>query len=149
MSNTASSVLCDLHRLRDHHNVQHYSQNLKISRVRQVVLDKWFPLRSGIIGNRVDIGTQHRNLCRRWCASTSCICTIPCTMTYHGTWARIVVHSMVVLLLLLRCSVYCGTHHGITYIWRMRSRVASFCITRSKTNGTEVARQMVRYVYTL
>ena len=43
-SNTASFVLCVFLRVKDHHNLQSYSPLLKKTCVRQVELDKWFPL---------------------------------------------------------------------------------------------------------
>ena len=47
--NTASLVLCVVRRVKDHHSLLHYSLRLKKTvlkktLVRQVVLNKWFPL---------------------------------------------------------------------------------------------------------
>ena len=38
-------VLCVFRRVKDHHNLLHFSPRLKTTCVRQVVLDKWFPLK--------------------------------------------------------------------------------------------------------
>ena len=46
LSNTASFVVCAVSGVNDHHNLQNYSPLLKKTCVRQVVLDKWFPLRT-------------------------------------------------------------------------------------------------------
>ena len=44
LSHTASFVLCIVYIcVKEHHNLQRYSPLLKKARVRQVVLDKWFP----------------------------------------------------------------------------------------------------------
>ena len=43
-SNTASFVVCVFRDVKDHHNLPHYSPRSKNTCVRQVVLDKWFPL---------------------------------------------------------------------------------------------------------
>ena len=40
----AASVLCVFRRAKDHRNLLHYSPCLKNTCVRQVALDKWFPL---------------------------------------------------------------------------------------------------------
>ena len=47
LSNTASFVLCVFRRVKEHHNLLHDSTRLKKTCVRQVVLDKWFPLKWG------------------------------------------------------------------------------------------------------
>ena len=44
LCNTASFGLCAVCRFKDHHMLLHYSPRLKNTCVRQVVLDKWFPL---------------------------------------------------------------------------------------------------------
>ena len=36
--------VCALRRVKDHHNMLHFSPRLKNTSVRQVVLDKWLPL---------------------------------------------------------------------------------------------------------
>ena len=46
LSTTASSVLCVFRRVKDHHNLLQYSPPSKKTCVRQVALDKWFPLSS-------------------------------------------------------------------------------------------------------
>ena len=46
LSNKASFVLRVFRSVKDHHNLLHYSICLKKACVRQVVLDKWFPLNS-------------------------------------------------------------------------------------------------------
>ena len=47
-SNTASFVVCAVYGVKDHHDLQIYSPLLKKTCVRQVVLDKWFPLIGGM-----------------------------------------------------------------------------------------------------
>ena len=47
LSNRASFGLCVFCRVKDHHNLLHYSPLLKKASVRQVVLDKLFPLIRG------------------------------------------------------------------------------------------------------
>ena len=49
LSNTASFVLWLFRRVKDRHNSLRYSPLLKKSCVRQVVLDKWFPLTKGAL----------------------------------------------------------------------------------------------------
>ena len=44
LSNAASFVLCVFRRVKDHHNLLHSSPLWEKTCVRQVVLDKWFPL---------------------------------------------------------------------------------------------------------
>ena len=44
LSNAASFVFCVVYSVKDHHNSLHCSPLLKNTCVRQVVLDKWFPL---------------------------------------------------------------------------------------------------------
>ena len=44
LSNAASSALCAVYSVKDHHTLQAYSSLLKKHCVRQVGLDKWFPL---------------------------------------------------------------------------------------------------------
>ena len=44
LSNAASFVSCVFHRVKNHHGLLHDSPLLKNTCVRQVVLDKWFPL---------------------------------------------------------------------------------------------------------
>ena len=44
MSSAASFVLRSVRRVKDHHHLPHHSQRLKNTCVRQVELDKWFPL---------------------------------------------------------------------------------------------------------
>ena len=44
LSNTASFVLCAVYSVKDHHNLPNYSPLLTKTCIRQVVLDKWFPL---------------------------------------------------------------------------------------------------------
>ena len=51
LSNTASFVLCVFRRVKDHLNLLYYSPRLKNTCVRQVAVDKWFPLISDKIAN--------------------------------------------------------------------------------------------------
>ena len=44
VSNTASFVPCAVYSVKDCHNLQNYSSTLMNTCVRQVVLNKWFPL---------------------------------------------------------------------------------------------------------
>ena len=46
LSNTASFVLCVFRRVKDHHDSLHSSPLLKKARVRQLLVDEWFPLNS-------------------------------------------------------------------------------------------------------
>ena len=46
----ASSFVCAVYSVQDRHNLQKYSPCLRKTCVRQVVLDKWFPL--SVAGNR-------------------------------------------------------------------------------------------------
>ena len=57
-SNAASFVICVFPRFKDHHNLLHYSPRLKKTCVRQVLLDKWFPLSSA---NIYDCGRHHHH----------------------------------------------------------------------------------------
>ena len=57
LSNTASFVLCVFRRVKDHCNLLYYSSLLKNTCIRQVVLDKCFPL--------------ERSLDSGWCSSVS------------------------------------------------------------------------------
>ena len=47
LSNAASLASCLFRRVKDRHNLLHDSPRLKNNCVRQVVLDKWFPLEEG------------------------------------------------------------------------------------------------------
>ena len=47
MPNTALFVVCVAYSVKDHKDLLHYLQLLKKTCVRQVVLDRWFPLESG------------------------------------------------------------------------------------------------------
>ena len=49
LSNAASFVLCVFCRVKDHHKLLHYSPRLKNICIRQVMLDKWFPVMMIII----------------------------------------------------------------------------------------------------
>ena len=55
VSNMASSVLCDVRCVRDHHKLLLCSQLLKETRVRQVVLDKWFTLKWCVVALRCEV----------------------------------------------------------------------------------------------
>ena len=46
---TASFVLCMFRRVKDHHSSLHSSPRLKKACARQVVLDKWFPLKNFVL----------------------------------------------------------------------------------------------------
>ena len=73
LSNAALFVLCVLRSVRDHHNLLHYSPRLKKTCVRQVVLDKCFPLitlratvsPSGTHSQSPQSPRARRNLCLR------------------------------------------------------------------------------------
>ena len=60
LSNTASFVFCVVRRVKNPHNLLHYSPLLKKACVRQVALDKWFPLNHGGLWWPVDIRAGRR-----------------------------------------------------------------------------------------
>ena len=75
LSNTASFVLCVFRRVKDHHILKHYSRRLKKTcAIRQVVLDKCFPLKLAV--------------CMFACVATACTARVCLTAWHQKTATR-------------------------------------------------------------
>ena len=107
LSNTASFVVCVACRVKDHQHSLHYSPSLKKTCVRQVVLDKWFPLVCGTFGETAPprirwsnaslvapSGACDRRVAKRLPVTKATVVRLPWPVEYHSRpWGFELLHA--------------------------------------------------------